>query len=265
MDVVTETLDPKRHLTFDGAKNMRDLGGYSTTEGRTTRWRRFVRSAKLSDLTASGQRELLDYGVGAVFDLRMQREIEKSPNVFAESNEVAYHHHDLWGDRLNDFQPSPSSLRQAEMMADLYRMGLDRCGAVVGGIVCTLADEGDYASVFHCGAGKDRTGLIAALLLGVVGVPQETIVADFALTADLFDDPNRNHAAHDPTAIPTEANGGRESDVGPLPVYMFSCLPKTMSLALDFLDEKYGGAEGYLRTNGVTDEHLNRLRSKLLD
>jgi protein-tyrosine phosphatase len=265
MDVMTETLDPKRHLTFDGAKNMRDLGGYSTADGRTTRWRRIVRSAKMTDLTETGQRQLLDYGVGAVIDLRMRREIEKSPNVFAESNDVVFHHCDLWGDRLNDFEPSPSSQGQAEMLADLYRMGLDRCGAVIAGIVCTLADEGDHVSVFHCGAGKDRTGLIAALLLGIVGVPHETIVADFALTDDLFDDPNRNHGAHDPMAIPTEANGGREADVGPLPLYFFSCLPKTMSLALDFLDEEYGGAEGYLRTNGVTDEHLGRLRSKLLD
>jgi protein-tyrosine phosphatase len=213
----------------------------------------------MTDLTASGQRQLVDYGVGAVIDLRMRREIEKSPNVFAESNEVVYHHHDLWGDRLNDFEPSPSSLGQAEMMADLYRMGLARCGAVIAGIVCTLAYEGNSASVFHCGAGKDRTGLIAALLLGVAGVSHETIVADYALTADLFDDPNRNHGADDPMAIPTEANGGRVADVGPLPVYMFSCLPKTMSLALDFLDEKYGGIEGYLRTHGVTEAHLGRL------
>lgn len=262
---MTETLDPKRHLTFDGAKNMRDLGGYSTADGRTTRWRRFVRSAKLKDLTETGQRELLDYGVGAVIDLRLQREIEDSPNVFAESKDVVYHHYDLWGDRVDDFEPSPSSLGQAEMLADLYRMGLDRCGAVIGDIVCTLADGGNYASVFHCGAGKDRTGLIAALLLGIVGVPHETIAAEFGLTADLLDDPNRNHAADDPMAIPQGANANRDTDAEPLPVFMFSCLPKTMSLALGFLDEGYGGVEGYLRTNGVTDEHLDRLRSRLLD
>ena len=149
------------------------------------------------------------------------------------------------------------------MLADLYRLGLERCGAVIGDVVCTLADGGDHASVFHCSAGKDRTGLIAALLLGIVGVPHETITEEFGLTADLLDDPNRNHAALDPTAIPKGANG--YADAGTLPVYMFSCLPQTMVLALRFLDERYGGVEGYLHTNGVSDVHLDRLRSKMLD
>jgi protein-tyrosine phosphatase len=265
MDIVTETLDPKRHLTFDGAKNMRDLGGYSTADGRKTRWRRFLRSATLNDLTETGQRALVDYGVGAVIDLRLQREVEKSPSVFAESNDVVYQQRDFWGNRLDGFEHTPSSLGQAEKLADLYCTGLDRCGTVIGDIVCTLADGGNYASVFHCGSGKDRTGLIAALLLGTVGVPHETIAADFALTADLLDDPNRNHAALDPMEIPEGANANRDPDAQLLQVYMFSCLPKTMSLALGFLDEGYGGVEGYLRANGVTDEHLDRLRSKLLD
>jgi len=263
MDFETEIQDPKRHLTFDGAKNMRDLGGYSTKDGRKTQWRRFLRSAKLNDLTETGQRELLDYGVGAVIDLRLPREVDKSPNVFAKSQEVVYHHFDLWGNRMDDFESSPSSPGQAEKLADLYRMGLDRCGGIIGEIVRVLADGGDHATVFHCGAGKDRTGLVAALLLGIVGVPHETIISEFALTADHLEEPNRNHAAPDPTAIVPLTNA---SILGlALPVYMFSCLPTTMSLALDYLDESYGGAEGYLLANGVTDEHLVRLRSKLLD
>ena len=73
---------------------------------------------------------MVDYGIGAVVDLRMQREIEKSPNPFADSKDVVYHNLDLWGDRVSDFKSSPSSLTQAEKMADLYRTGLVRCKGI---------------------------------------------------------------------------------------------------------------------------------------
>lgn len=260
-----ETLDPRRHMALESLQNFRDLGGYTTTDGRSTRWRRFARCAGMHALTETDQERMVEYGVGAVIDLRMQREIEKSPNPFAEYDGVAYHHLDLWGDRVSDFKSAKSSLTQAEKMADLYRTGLVRCEGIIREILGTLADEGDHASVFHCGAGKDRTGLIAALLLGIAGVPYETIAADYALTERYLKDPNRDHENPDPMFIPQEAAARRDPGLQPLPVYMFSCLPETMLLALAFLDENHGGVEGYVRKIGLAGEQIDRLRSKFLE
>jgi len=261
--MLTEALDPRRCLALAGARNLRDLGGYSTQDGQTTQWRKFLRSAKLDGLTEVAQKELVDYGVGTVVDLRSPEEIARYPNVFAQSKDVAYHHLDLWGDRVNDFRSSPLSLGQAEKLADLLRTGLTRCDDVIGEIMRTLADAGDDALVFHCGAGKDRTGLISALLLGIAGVPDDTIAVDFALTEKYLDEPYRDHAAEDPLAIPERRDGDPMPE--PLPVYFYSCFPETMLLTLEFLGEEYGGAEGYLRKAGLNNDRIERLRVKLLD
>lgn len=259
-----ETLDPKRHIPLASIQNLRDMGGYSTSDGRTTRWRTFVRSAGMSELTIADQQAMVDYGIGAVVDLRSQQNIEDTPNPFAVVDRVAYHHHDLWGDRVSDFKSSTSSLTQEAKLADLYRTGFPRCESIIAEILGTLADEGDHATVFHCGAGKDRTGMIAALLLGLAGVPYDTIVADYALTAVYLDDPHRDHSNPDPMFIP----GDYPADSDPalrLPLYFSSCLPGTMALALEFIDENYGGIAAYVRQIGVDDSQIQRLRSKFVE
>jgi protein-tyrosine phosphatase len=263
--MTSETLDPNRHIPLVSVQNLRDLGGYSTTDGRTTRWRRFVRCAGLWNLTDADQQEMLNYGIGAVVDLRSQLDIEKWPNSFAYLEDIAYHHHDLWGDRVADFKSAKSSLTQAEKMADLYRLGFVRCEGIIGEIMGTLADAGDHASLFHCGAGKDRTGMIAALLLGIARVPHQTIAADYGLTDLYLPDPKRDHENPDPMFIPGQEDAIRDPDRAPLPLYMFSCLPGTMLLALEFLDENYGGVDGYVRKIGLSDAQIDRLLSKFLD
>ena len=259
-----EILDPRRHIALKGAQNVRDLGGYSTADGGKTKWRQFVRCANMHQLTEDDQKILVEFGAGTVIDLRTSSAVERMPNVFAQSNEVVYHNYDFWGDRVNDFEPSPSSLGQAEHLAELYRLAFDRCGGIIGEILTTLANAGDHAAVFHCGAGKDRTGIVAALLLGNAGVPHETIAADFALTERYLDEPNRDHDNPEPLHIPNPEAQRLLGWPEPLSVYFFSCLPQTMLLALEYLDERYGGVESYLRTVGLSEDLIRRLRTKLL-
>ena len=260
-----EAQDPRRHIPLDSLQNFRDLGGYKAADGRTTQWRVFTRCAGMHRLTETDQQKMVDYGIGAVVDLRLPREIERSPNPFADYDGMAYHHLDFWGDRVDDFRSSKSSITQAEKLADLYRTGLGRCSGIIAEIVSTLADVGDHAAVFHCGAGKDRTGLIAAMLLGVVGVPHATIAADYALTERYLKDPNRDHDNPDPMFIP-ESERAKVDAAGaqPLPIYMSSCLPETMLLALEFLDDHYGGVESYLRKAGLSGPHIDRLRTRFM-
>lgn len=263
--MMDETLDPKRHIPLDSLQNFRDLGGYTTVDGRRTKWKRFARCAGMNALTPTDQMRMVDYGIGAVVDLRQARELEKSPNPFANYDDIVYHHLDLWGNRVEDFKSAKTSLTQSEKMADLYRLGLVRCEGIIGEIIGTLADEGDHVSVFHCGAGKDRTGIVAALILGIAGVPYETIAADYALTELHLNDPNRDHENPDPMFISESAKANTDAGRQPLPVYMFSSLPETMGLALAFLDENYGGVEAYVRKIGVTGAQIDRLRETFVE
>ena len=260
-----ETSHSMRHLPLNSVQNMRDLGGYRTHDKNKTQWRRFLRSASMHELTDADQNKLIDFGVASIVDLRSEQNIEDEPNVFANSEKVTYHHHDLWGDRLENFQSAETSINQAEKLADLYRTGLFNCIETIGEIMIVLAGSGDCVSVFHCVAGKDRTGLISALLLGIAGVPEETIAKDFALTEHYLDSPGRDHTETDPLAIPPTTVIDPNSDVLPLPVYIHSCLPETMMLTLTYLNDEYGGVEDYVRASGLTDTHIRKLRSKLLD
>ena len=121
-----QTLDPRRHIPLGSIQNLRDLGGYSTTDGGTTRWKTFLRSAGMSALTNADRQQMLDYEIGSVVDLRSLQDIKNTPNPFADLDAVAYHHLDLWGDRVSDFKSSTTSLTQQEKLADLYRTGFVR-------------------------------------------------------------------------------------------------------------------------------------------
>ena len=90
--MLDEALHPERRLDIEGAYNVRDLGGYPTRQGRRTRWKQFLRSDSLHEVTEAGQSALKDYGLGVIVDLRMTPEIELKPNVFANSSSVDYRH-----------------------------------------------------------------------------------------------------------------------------------------------------------------------------
>ncbi|XOV90668.1 MAG: tyrosine-protein phosphatase [Pseudomonadota bacterium] len=116
-----DTLDPRRHIPLGSIQNLRDLGGYSTTDGGTTRWKTFLRYAGMSALTNTDRQQMLDYEIRAVVDLRSLQDIKDAPNPFADLDAVAYHHLDLWGDRVSDFKSSTSSLtQQAKLAIDVF-------------------------------------------------------------------------------------------------------------------------------------------------
>jgi protein-tyrosine phosphatase len=260
---MNETLHPKRHIQLTSIQNLRDLGGYSTADGRTTRWGTFLRSAGMSKLKRDDQQTMVDYGVGTVVDLRSHQKIKDEPNPFADHDDVVYYHFDFWGDRMSGYKSSRESLTQDAKLADLYRAGFPACEEIIGEIMTTLVEAGDHATVFHCGAGKDRTGMIAALLLGLARIPHQTIAADYALTEAYLDEPLRDHSNPDPMFMP--GAGLDNAEVAALPLYFHSCLPRTMALALTFLDDEYGGVEAYVRKIGLSDAQIQKLRSKFVE
>jgi protein-tyrosine phosphatase len=173
--MVAEPL-PARRLPLAGAYNLRDVGGYPAANGGQTRWRTLFRADSLHRLSVEEQEALLEYGVRTVIDLRRPEETAAAPNVFAASSHVRYLHLSI-----TDGAPDPSG--PSIELDELYRRILDLRGEQLGAVLTAMADDGAFPAVVHCTAGKDRTGLIIALLLGIAGVPSEQIIEDYALSA----------------------------------------------------------------------------------
>ena len=243
-----ELLDHRRHLSMEGAQNIRDLGGYATASGSRTQWQRFLRADNQASLTDADQSKLVEYGLGTVVDLRLTREVLETPNVFSDAEGVAFHHLNFLGDEDRGYEPAPAAVDVPERMAHTYRNFLEGCKENIARIMSTLA-ESNGTALFHCHAGKDRTGLVAAFLLGLAGVPAETIAADYGLTAKYSFDPDSENPD-----VQTEES------------YRNSfCPPATMSLLLDYLQDNYDGVEGFIRHVGLADEQVEALRTKMLE
>jgi protein-tyrosine phosphatase len=238
-----------RRLAWDDCANARDLGGYPAGDGRQTRWGAVVRSDSLAALTPAGRDALLAYGVRTVVDLRLPSEIERRPNPFAEpgAHGIAYTNVSIL-DPAADFPPDTLTL------AENYLWSLDHFGGLVATAMTAIANAPDGGVLVHCAAGKDRTGLIAALLLGLVGVPDQTIAADYALTAECLRPRDQEWLEHGP--------GDRAEREALLVRY--APRAEVMLEVLDRLRQRHGGVEAYLRHAGVTADDLDRLRARLL-
>jgi hypothetical protein len=91
-------LDPRRHLNLEGTMNVRDLGGYETSDGRTTRWGKYLRADTLMNLTSAGVQTLVDYGVRNIIDLRRSNDLQFRPSPFIGNEAVTYWHQNMSGD-----------------------------------------------------------------------------------------------------------------------------------------------------------------------
>jgi protein-tyrosine phosphatase len=244
----------QRHIALEGASNVRDIGGYATHDGRRTRWGTFLRADSLHGLTPGDQRALLRYNVRTVIDLRFQSELESAPNVFAHLPEspVSYVHLPLHEDQLAIKRDDPSLLPQSTEA--YYKLVLDHCRPQIKRIFDRLSSAGAMPIITHCTAGKDRTGIIVALTLGALGVPDETIVEDYTLT-------ERYAAALLVRLHKRAIERGVHADWHRR---MLECKPQAMHRTLRYLNERYGGAVNYLREAGLSEAQIERLHAALL-
>ena len=237
-----------RHLAWEGCVNARDLGGYAVGDGRETRWGAIIRSDNPWHLTAAGEAAVVDYGVRQIVDLRMPDEAAQWPNPFAESGThgIAYAH-------VSFLDPAvPDS--GIDRLADEYKHMLDRHSGQVTAIMRVIAHAPEGGVLIHCAAGKDRTGLISALLLELAGVSREVIGADYALSAECLRERNVEWLENGP--------GEREERERALAKYIPRA--EVMQEVLEYLDERYGGTERYLLELGLRPDEIGRLRERLL-
>jgi protein-tyrosine phosphatase len=249
---MSQSLQPTRILSWEACHNARDTGGYPTESGRQTRWQTLIRADNLHKLTPDGQAALCSYGVRTVIDLRLAHEIGKTPNPFAAQRDLAESPaylnlplHDPAANAAMDVAPS---------MMDEYIIILEQSKPLVAGVIQAVASGlAEGAVVVHCHGGKDRTGIVVALLLSIAGVPRETIIEDYALSEAQLEP---LHAAW------LEEQRIAQGHPVDRPRWMHS-RPETMRGVLDFLDREYGGPEGYLQAAGVSQSCIAQIRDHL--
>jgi protein-tyrosine phosphatase len=247
-----------RLIPLDNVHNFRDLGGYETAEGRRTRWRTLFRADSLSHLAGDDLTAVRALGLRTVIDLRLTEEGEKWGRFPVAEHPISYHHLTLM-DVMWDPSEAPAAdggPEVATFLARRYLEMLDTGGANFGSAVRTLASADALPAVFHCAAGKDRTGMLAALVLSTLGVPDDVVVADYALSGDalgrLFTWAERNR--------PEVLVSLREA-----PAAHLAAEPDAMASVLASVGAKYGSARGFLASVGVSPEDFTALEAALLE
>jgi protein-tyrosine phosphatase len=238
--------DPLKRLNFPRLLNARDLGGLRTRKGEWTREKALLRTDDLYSLTREGARALLAYGVTTVIDLRWPEELERRPTPFrAKDGKVHYTHISLldgsekaWGSKA----PGVPKERWNCVVLDYSRREIVE-------VLRGVADAPPGVVLFHCAAGKDRTGVIAAMLLAAADVELSEIAADYAISTEYIRDAYL--ARH-----PRESWGAVLEDV--------RCPPEQILNMIAHLDSHYGGTLAYLRESGLTSGEIARIRSRLL-
>ena len=237
---------------LEGCVNFRDLGGYATRDGREIGWRRLFRADGLNRLTEADRSLLVELGLATVIDLRTVDEAEQRGRFPVE--EVPVRYVDL---PLTDLLPSPEELpewREASYVASRYGRMVDEGGPVLTQAIEVLASAGSLPAVVHCSAGKDRTGVLSALVLAFLGVPDQTIVEDYALSAAAMDRLFERLKAEYPDSV---------EEVERFAPAILHVAPATMEEFLESIRAAYGSYEGLAGALGVT-EAVARLREHLL-
>jgi protein-tyrosine phosphatase len=237
---------PDRHLAVTGTFNIRDLGGYAHSDG-TTAWRRILRADGLHRLDAAGVGTLKRLGVTTVIDLRRADELEQQPNPFRAEEGVTYRNISLF-DEL-----APSGMSGDDVLLDLYLRALSERGVVIVEVLTEIANASDGVVLFHCTAGKDRTGIIAAMLLSLAGVADDLIVEDYALTKERIAPRIADFIAD------AQARGVDVDAFRPL----LACEASTMVATLSHLSGHHGSVVAYLESIGLDPAAAARLRARL--
>ena len=251
---------PARLVPLEGSFNFRDLGGYRGLGGRPTRWGRLFRSDALHGLSDGDVATLRAMGLRTVVDLRTERELHASGRGPLEPEPVAFHHLAVVQEGVRGADGAEGESLGApappgEDLAERYLWYLDVGRGSLVEALTLMGDADHYPLVFHCAAGKDRTGVLAALVLELAGVDREVVVADYVITADrirLIIDRWRS----DP---------GFADRMARTPPSRFSVEAATMEGFLDGLAERHGGARAWALGAGVPAEALDRLVDLVLE
>jgi len=240
-----------RTLAWDGCLNVRDLGGHATEDGATTRWGSVIRADSVRALTDAGWDSLVAHGVGTIVDLRSHGELAADPPQDTPVQVVHVSVLPEQGDPV--WAELDVAAADAETEKELFYVEwLRRWGDRFAAAVAAVAHAPAAPVVVHCQVGKDRTGLVAALLLRLAGVSADDIATDYALSSVNLEPQNRPWVAEAPDDVERE----RRRRLVATPA-------ASMLGVLVAVEREHGSAAGFLCANGLSDETIARARSRL--
>ena len=241
--------DHPRSLAFTTSYNFRDVGGYAGLDGRTVSWRRLFRADSLHRLKGADLETFQALGVRTVIDLRRPFEVEEHGRV-PHSDGLDYRNlvveHVDW-----ESVDEPADLPHERWLADRYLNFAEDGRAGLAAALGVIADPAAAPAVVHCMAGKDRTGVVCALTLSLLGVSDADVARDYALTEVAMASLTAYLLKTKPEAVQDK-------------YHMFDCPQDAMLFFLDDLRGRHGSIEQYVREIGITAEQLADLRGHLL-
>ena len=235
----------ERRILLPRCPNLRDLGGYPAAGGRTTRWRTLLRSGSLRPAGADGAARLAEYGLRTVIDLRTAAEADRAPSppgIAARTELIP-----LLDSGVRGLPPG---------LEPVYQYLIEERGDQIGSAVTALAAAGALPALVHCAAGKDRTGVVIGLVLAVLGVPDEIIAADYALSA--------GYLGAQAVAIIGAVQDRTGLDRQPA-ADLLASPPRLILEVLARARAAGGTVDGYLTAHGVAPADLAALRARLTE
>lgn len=239
----------ERHFDFEQVFNFRDLGGYATRDGRTLQWRRLFRTAEHQRMQPhEAERLFAEVPLRTVIDFRSHGEADDPRGPGALVREGVRRIQFPMGDPKGKYEA-----RAAGAWKPNYIESLEAHPEAWTAAYRLLAEPDGYPAVFHCVTGKDRTGVFAVLILGSLGVDDDTVLQDYALSQD----------AMDTLIARLRARGVIRPDEPPNPALGVS--PPAMADMLQHLNQRYEGARGFLRSHGIDPATFEAVESLLLE
>ena len=241
--------DDRRVVPLFAVHNFRDLGGYPTNDGRHTRWRTLFRADGLYRLTPDDANIVMNLGVRTVVDLRTNNEVRERGTFPVNVHDVAYHHLPIidatWGETQ-----TPEFDDAVDFLVYAYREMLAEAAPRFADAINLLSQQSVLPAVFHCAAGKDRTGILAALVLGVLGVDESIIAADYGLTRSATTRLRAWARQHQPELADLYDR---------MPPRFTAADPRAMTIILNDITSRYGSVRNYVREIGVSDDAVRAL------
>jgi protein-tyrosine phosphatase len=254
--------EPDRLHGIRTGQNFRDLGGYRTEEGRRVKWRTVFRSGAMGRIDSADTQTLRSLGIATIFDLRTNAERRRDPTIWHRACGVTLIEHDntVSAGALHDLIRGPETDAESlrAVMRDVYRtLPYEQAQSYTRLFHCLAA--GALPLIFNCAAGKDRTGIAAALLLSLLGVPRPTIMADYLITNDFI-------AGLTPILAIDPLFGPLLRDRPQVALPLLRAEAEYLETMFATIEARHGGTDAYLRdTLGVTPKMAEELRLRLLN
>jgi protein-tyrosine phosphatase len=247
-----------RYIRFEEIINFRDLGGYRNDRGRAIAWRKIFRSGELEYMTEKDAQCLQEeIGLKTIIDLRSTAEVEaiKVEGPFARLS-IQRHNIPFFSkadqEKIQHFNDNWTSYSEFYVFL-IKETGI---GERIVNALRIIAEQANHPVMFHCVGGKDRTGVLAAMILSILGVPDREIIEDYVLTAETIHLLAERHENHSP-----------EGTLTPRERYPFTyeSPPEAMEFLINTLRQDFGSVRGYLEAQGAEASLFKRLENTLLE